>query len=251
VLPSPGPLGELAALSRYPVKSLGGERLDRVELDLRGVVGDRLWSVRDLDGKLGSGKSTRRFRRMPGLLELSASYDGEVPVIGFPDGRSCRGDDESVHTALSEHVGRPVALAREGAVSHFDEGPVHLVTTASLSAAAGGLPVDPRRTRANVVVDTALLELLASGEPVGAAEGILGSVDGGWSGRRLRLGPDVELLVSAAMPRCVMLGMAQDGLPADPGLLQAVTARHQGELGVVASVVVPGEVGLGDEVRLL
>jgi hypothetical protein len=161
-----------------------------------------------------------------------------------------------VHKALSEHVGRPVTLGREGAVSHFDEGPVHLVTTASLSAAAGGPAVDPRRARANVVVDTGLLELLASGAPgagagagAGAAGG-LGTVEGGWLGQRLRLGPMVELLVTAAMPRCVMLGLAQDGLPADHGLLREVSAHNDGELGVVACVVVPGEVALGDEVRL-
>ena len=119
---APGPVGEVTALLRYPVKSLQGERLDRVAFDPRGVVGDRLWSVRDLDGKVGSGKSTRRFRRMPGLLELSASYDGAVPVIGFPDGRRWRGDRVGVDAALSAHVGRPVTLEREGAVPHSTKG---------------------------------------------------------------------------------------------------------------------------------
>jgi len=37
-----------------------GERCEKVELDSRGVLGDRLWAVRDGEGKLGSGK-------MPGL----------------------------------------------------------------------------------------------------------------------------------------------------------------------------------------
>ena len=32
---------------RYPVKSMGGERLDNVAVDERGVIADRIWAVRD------------------------------------------------------------------------------------------------------------------------------------------------------------------------------------------------------------
>ena len=89
-------LGRVSELHRYPVKSLTGEQVPRLRVEERGVVGDRLWSVRDPDGKLGSGKSSRRFRRMPGLLELRARYDEPydgVPVLTFPDGRTVDGDD--------------------------------------------------------------------------------------------------------------------------------------------------------------
>jgi uncharacterized protein YcbX len=227
-------VGRVAQLHRYPVKSLGGEQPDRVALDRRGLVGDRLWAVHDLDGRLGSGKTTRRFRRMPGLLDLRATYDGQVPVVAFLDGRSLRGDDPEVHAALSAHVGREVRLAREGAVPHADEGPVHLVTTASL-AAASDEALDARRTRANLVLDT------------GAAVGFL---EDGWVGRRLQVGT-ARLLLTAPMPRCVMVGMAQDGLPDDRGVLRELLRRHDGELGLVADVVVPGVVALGDEARLL
>ena len=62
---------------RYPVKSLGGERVAASLVNDRGLLGDRLWAVRDEDGKLGSGKDSRRFRRMEGLLGVSARYDAE------------------------------------------------------------------------------------------------------------------------------------------------------------------------------
>ena len=246
---SPEVVGHVARLHRYPVKSLGGESPERVELDRRGVVGDRLWAVTDPDGRLGSGKTSRRFRRMPGLLELRAAYDGEVPVVTFPDGRSLRGDDTGIHAALTAHVGRPVRLARESAVPHADEGPVHLVTTASLQAASAGVPLDARRARANLVVDTEVLTyaLLLSGAPEDEAAGFL---EDGWVGSRLVVGT-VELLVTAPMPRCVMLGMAQDGLPDDRAVLREVLRRHDGHLGLVADVLVPGTVGVGDEVHLL
>jgi uncharacterized protein YcbX len=57
-------------IRRYPIKSLLGEQPPAAEVDQRGLTGDRLWAVRDTEGKLGSGKNTRRFRRMPGLFAL-------------------------------------------------------------------------------------------------------------------------------------------------------------------------------------
>jgi uncharacterized protein YcbX len=242
-------VGRVAQLHRYPVKSLAGEQPRRVAVDRRGVSGDRLWAVHDRDGRFGSGKTTRRFRRMPGLLALRATYDDDVPVVTFPDGTSLRGDDEAVHAALSSYVGRPVTLAREGDVPHVDEGPVHLVTTSSLRAVAGGAPLDARRARANLVLDTNAVadELLLSGTPPTAVHGF---PEDDWVSRRLRVGT-VELAVTGLMPRCVMIGMAQDGQPDDRGVLRELLRRHDGNLGLVADVVVPGTVAVGDEARLL
>lgn len=35
------PIGEILEISRYPVKSFAGERLNRVELESYGIYGDR------------------------------------------------------------------------------------------------------------------------------------------------------------------------------------------------------------------
>ena len=64
----------LLEIRRYPIKSLLGERLVTVDVGDRGLAGDRLWAIRDGDGKLGSGKNTRRFRRMLGLFELRGHF---------------------------------------------------------------------------------------------------------------------------------------------------------------------------------
>ena len=230
-------LGRVGGVLRYPVKSLVGEHLDRVLVEERGVAGDRMWSVRDPDGKLGSGKSSRRFRAMPGLLDLEARYDGDVPVVGFPDGRVLRGDDPAVHDALSAHVGRPVTLAREQDVSHFDEGPVHLVTTASLDRvrSAHGRPVDARHLRPNLVVET-----------TGT-----GFVEDTWIGRHVRIGADVVLSVRGAMPRCVMVTQPQVGLTADRDLLRTLTEVNDACVGIVADVASGGYVAVGDAVVLV
>lgn len=224
----------VASLRRYPVKSLVGESLEVADVVERGLRGDRLWAVVDEDGKLGSGKSSRRFRTMEGLLDLVSSYDGEVPVVTFPDGRSLRADDPAVHEALSEHVGRPVTLAREGELSHFDDGPVHLVTTASLRAVEQrlGEPVDPRRFRPNLLVDTGDLA---------------GMVEDTWLGRRVAVG-GVVLEVTDRMPRCVMVNLPQIGLGATR-VLDVVGELNDAHLGVLATVVTPGRVRVGDPVR--
>jgi uncharacterized protein YcbX len=51
---------------------MGGEGLDRADITPRGVAGDRQWAVRTPDGGIGSGKTTRRFRRVDGLLGFRA-----------------------------------------------------------------------------------------------------------------------------------------------------------------------------------
>jgi uncharacterized protein YcbX len=237
-------IGRVLELHRYPVKSLAGERLEGAEVDRRGVAGDRLWSVRDPDGRLGSGKTSRRFRRMDGLLRLAGSYAAagggpagwDEPRVAFPDGRVLSPGEE-LDAALSAHVGRPVALAREAEVSHFDDGPVHLVTTSGLRAlaAAYGREVDAGHFRANLLLDTGD----APEHP-----------EDGWLGRELEAG-GVVLRVTGPMPRCVMVEMAQVGVPEAPGLLRTVTAAHDGDFGVLAEVVRPGRVAVGDPARLL
>lgn len=237
-LPNP-PLGRVALLTRYPVKSLVGEDLESVQVSLRGLDGDRLWAVRDVDGKLGSGKNTRRFRRMPGLLELSAGYDdGPVPTVRFPDGKRLGADDPGIHRALSTRVGRPVTLDREAAVSHFDEGPLHIVTSSSLARLSQlhGAAVDPRRLRPNLVVDTGQSPRFDESD---------------WDGRELAIGDEVTVRVRGMMERCVMVGLPQIGLEADRHLLETIGRVNDLVLGLVVDVVTPGTVRLDDTVRPL
>lgn len=230
-------VGIVRTLWRYPVKSMLGERCEQLALDARGVIGDRLYAVRDRDGKFGSGKSTRRFRRIGGLFGFTAMYDGDVPVIAFPDGGRMRGDDARVHAALSAALGQPVTLAREADVSHMDAGPVHLLTTASLAWLADRLPevrIDERRFRPNILVGLA-----------GA-----GLTEHHWLGRTLAIG-GARLAVREPTERCAMVSFAQSDLPDDPAVLRVITQAADLDFGVYADVVVPGSVRVADEVALL
>jgi len=93
------PLGTVAELWRYPVKSMRGERCESLLFETRGVTGDRQFAIRDAAGKFGSGKNTRRFRKIDGLLEFTTRYCGNVPEIRFPSGEVVRGDSPSIDGA--------------------------------------------------------------------------------------------------------------------------------------------------------
>jgi uncharacterized protein YcbX len=230
--------GTIRELWRYPVKSLRGERRERLRLDPRGVAGDRLYAIRDEAGKFGSGKTTRRFRRMDGLLRYRAVYDGDVPLLTFPDDTTHRGDDPAIHAALSAQLGIPVTLSREAEIPHYDAGSLHLLTTASLRALGGALSegmLDRRRCRPNLLVESSV-----DGFPEDA-----------WVGREIAVGIDVRLRVTEQTERCVMVSMAQDELPADPRILRAVVRMNAACLGVYAEVLTPGVIHVGDHIRLL
>jgi uncharacterized protein len=109
-------IGQVAELWRYPVKSLGGGRVEQAEIGARGVLGDRLWAVRDLERDV-----TASARQLPKLLTATARYVGPVPPdagpgnvpeveITFPDGTVYSSSDDGVHAKLSELAGRDVRL---------------------------------------------------------------------------------------------------------------------------------------------
>src|SRR6476659_2347595 len=109
-------IGRVAQLWRYPVKSLGGEQVEQTEFGPRGVLGDRLWAVRDLERDV-----TASARRLPVLLTATARYrkpvasdagPGNAPEveITFPDGSMLSSSDDGVHAKLSELAGRDVRL---------------------------------------------------------------------------------------------------------------------------------------------
>jgi len=223
-------LARVVSLTRYPVKSLLGERVNRLDLDHRGVAGDRVWSLRTAQGKIGSGKNTRRFAAVPGLLTVRAREQEGQLVITLPDGSTCRADADDAAERLSRVLGQPLTLAMETEVSHFDDGPVSLLGSASVAAVASehGEHVDPARFRSNIVVATD--EAFAEEE---------------WIGRHVQVGT-VLLAVTMASPRCVMVDAATVDLPAQPGVLAAVGRANKARLGVVAKVVQQGAVSIGD-----
>lgn len=198
----------LAELWRYPVKSMQGERLQACDLTRKGIPGDRRWALRGQAVKpvVGPNASAKQYGR---LLEASARIVEGEPVITLPDGEA----------TLSAWLGADLALHdEEGA--HFDDRPLHLVTTGSLSVG------DVRRFRPNLVVE--------------------GQGELSWVGRRLKVGEAVLRIVKPTR-RCVMITHPQPGLPRELSLIKTC----EGVLGVYAEVEEPGRAATGGDVRLI
>lgn len=148
-------IGRVDELWRYPVKSLGGEQVDHADVSARGVHGDRLWAIRDLERDV-----TASARRIPALLTATARYVESVPAdagpgnvpdveITFPDGTVLSSSDSQVHTKLSELVDREVRLT---ALPPADDTSLHRLS---------------RAERANTSLDTMRNDLgLTEGEKI-------------------------------------------------------------------------------------
>jgi uncharacterized protein len=230
-------VGTVAVCARYPVKSVRGERPERLRIEPGGVPGDRAWALRTEDGKRGSGKNTHRWARLDHMLEMSARLAGDSAVLRLPDGRELDVAAPELPAALTEVVGRPVTVTAKEEGPHHDVAPVHLVTSSTLRWWAGQAPdarVGWQRARPNLVVDT---------------DGAEGRAEDGWLGRRLRVGSAL-LEVTEPTIRCVMVTQDQLGLGRSAALLR-VLAPYELALGGYADVLEPGSAAPGDEVWLL
>ncbi|MFC5148859.1 MOSC domain-containing protein [Streptomyces aureoversilis] len=233
-------VGTVECIWRYPIKSTGGERLRRADVDVRGLAGDRLFAVRDGEGRFGSGKNTRRFRRMPGLLRLRSRYpDGQVERPELLDPQGAPVPEPTAY--LRRYLGRnDVELAREETVSHFDQLPLSILTTATLDwvrSAVPGVRVDERRFRPNLLVRT----------PPGTRP----FVEDEWFGRKAWIGDGLCVEFVRSSERCVMTNEAQQDLPHSPLILRAIAKAHDARLDALATVVTPGRVDSGDVVTLI
>ena len=109
--------GSVSEIWRYPVKSMGGERLARSAIATRGLHADRMWAVRDVE--LDTFTTARRW---PLLLQCSARFaedpagrpagPGDVleVIVTFPDGEEVSSSDPAVHRRLTAVIGKPARL---------------------------------------------------------------------------------------------------------------------------------------------
>lgn len=230
-------VGKVKEIRRFPVKSILGEILQTASIDKRGLNGDRLWAIKNMNGKFGSGKTTRRFQQMDGLFNYKARYEDTTPIITMPDGTDYRGDDNTVNEKLSESLGYQVTLAREESISHFDEGPISIITTSALRKVSQDLgeAVDPRRFRANLLIDT---------ESTGCLEDH-------WVNQQILVGSSVILRVVAPLQRCIMVNNSQEELKQDTRLLRYLVNNHESTFGVWAKVERFGKINIDDKIILV
>ncbi|WP_082093314.1 MOSC domain-containing protein [Demequina sediminicola] len=221
----------VVSIRRYPVKAMGGESLESVDIDGRGLVGDRAWAVRDEESRLACGKNGKRFVRHDRVFEYAARTTAEGVEISGPAGTWIAGDT-SADAALAADFDASVRVAAENDVKHFDDSPISLIGTATLEWCARelGIDADPRRLRVNLVVETE--------RPFEEEE---------WDGH-IRIG-SAELATVKRVTRCRTIDLAQDGVDGQTSWLKALGATRDLKAAVYLSVVTPGVIAVGDAVE--
>ncbi|MFN7900696.1 MAG: MOSC domain-containing protein [Synechococcaceae cyanobacterium] len=271
-------VGHVVGLWRYPLKSMLGERLERLEVDRRGVVGDRGYALWDGAGKrVASAKNPRLWAE---LLAYSARYLAE-PRSGEPlppllvegpfdgpeaEASGLRSDDPALVEHFSQRLGRAVTLLDQAPAqasldqywppvegrdfqnitnelvlhsgTFFDSCSVHALSTATLAELRRLAP------GLDFAVERFRPNLLI--EPSGVVGGF---VEEGWEGGLLGIGESLRLRVDSGCPRCVVTTLAQGELKEDLEILRACARYNRVTAGLRLSVLKPGPLAVGDPVR--
>ena len=232
-------VGRVAAIYRYPVKSMRGEAMASAALGWNGLDGDRRFAFyKQADGS--------RFPWLTGrdvaeLVLHRARYaepasPGTSPVqVTTPDGAELGLREETLATRLGAAAGCAVALLQLGRGT-FDSMPISVLTRATLAALGDGFgqPLAEARFRINIIIDSEQRE-------------------GDWLGRTLVFGegegPRVQ--VNRRIPRCRMITIDPDTAETDPAVLRMVAEHFDNEIGVYCAVEAIGPLREGDRVRLL
>jgi uncharacterized protein YcbX len=232
-------IGHVAAIFRYPIKSMAGEALATAQLGWHGIDGDRRLAARRIGHE--GGRPWLTASKLPELvryLPLRRAADGPdaLPAcVRCPDGRELPVGPE-LAAELADRHGHPVDILR---LDHgiFDDAAISVITAGTVDAisAASGQPSDVRRFRPNVVIHS---DAPRAFEEDGWLSGALAFADGG---------PEVHVTMRDL--RCVMVNLDPESDRADPEVLKAVARLNDGHAGVYGTVVRCGRLHVGQRVE--
>jgi uncharacterized protein len=250
----------VSRLNVAPVRSLGLEHPDAIELRERGVLEDRRFYVTDLDNRLVDQLTAGT------MVQVKAWTDPDATRLRltFPDGTVV--DDE---VALREPIETPIY--GRTAVGHLVDGP----WAASLGDFLGKAvrivrcdePAGTRKKGDVSLVGDGAMDALGSVLGVGDLDarrfrmlielrGARPHEEDEWAGCRVAIGTAV-VRINGPIPRCAMTTHDPDTGERDYDTLRAIK-DYRGQVdgkdlmfGMWADVVVPGTVRLGDETRVL
>ncbi len=208
----------VAALWRYPVKSLGGETLQAAELTAGGVAGDRTVHVCDSRGPL-----TGRTRHELLTLGASTGPDGAPRVAGH------RWDTPAARQLVRLAAGPDAELACYDGPERFDITNLLVAT----DGAIGRLDADVRRLRPN---------LLLAGVP--------DRTEPAWPGNALEIG-DALIGIHTQRARCIVTSIDPDTGAQDLEVFRRIRRDFGNEIALNCWVIRPGTVRVGDPARLV
>ncbi len=229
-------VGRVAALWRYPVKSMAAESLAEAEVSWHGLAGDRRWAfIRD--GKVRSGFPWLTLRQRPDLSHYRPSFvepdrpNASRTMVCTPAGN----EYDVVDPALATELGDGVRVIKQDR-GVFDTMPLSLITTRTVArlGAVTGSKLDVQRFRPNLLIEA------TSQEPF---------PEDTWVGCVLRIG-GVRMRVDARDQRCRVVNIDPVTTLRNPAILRAIANERQARLGVYGSTVQPGIIAVGDPVIL-
>jgi len=233
-------IGHVEAIFRYPVKSMGGERLEAANLGWHGLDGDRRLAFRRMDDRSGFPWLTAV--KLPDLLLFAPQRrDGaDLPThIRTPDGEEMPVFGEELATEVGRRYGGPVQMMqlRHGI---FDDACISVIASDTVREIGrlAGRSLDVRRFRPNVLV-----RLLRS-VPFQEDE---------WLGGVLSFGEgDDAAAITVTMHdvRCSMVNLDPDSASPAPEVLKAIVHANQNNAGIYGAVTRIGRVAVGQTVVL-
>jgi len=235
--------GQVEAIFRYPVKSMGGERLEVAELGWYGLVGDRRLAFRRIDNR--SGMPWLTASKLPDLLLFAPhrredGAEGDLPThVRTPDGEEMPVFGEDLATEVGRRHGAPVQMMqlRHGI---FDEASISVIASDTVREIGrlAGRSADVRRFRPNVLV-----RLLRS-VPFQEDE---------WVGGVLSFGEGDDapaIAVTMRDGRCSMVNYDPDSASPAPEVMKAVVRAHQNTAGIYGTVTRIGRLAVGQTIIL-
>lgn len=227
-------MNRILHIARYPVKSMRGQELESTMVGFHGIPLDRSFAF--VQEGVHSPFPWLTGRECPQLLQCQPIIgEGRWPAIRVqsPAGEFELGSPEFA-AQLRSWSGRSAVLHSDYRGCQ-DVAYVSVISTATVRALAeaAGVPVDHRRFRMNFVVDL-------GDEPF---------AEKAWVGQQVRLG-DVVIAIHEQDRRCQMITLDPETGESTPAVLKAAAELNEVYAGVYGSVLVPGEVRVGEQVAI-
>jgi uncharacterized protein YcbX len=235
-------IGHVEAIFRYPVKSMGGERLEEAHLGWYGLEGDRRLAFRRMDDR--SGMPWLTASKLPDLLLFAPHHrdgaQGDLPThIRTPDGEELPVFGEELATEVGRRYGAPVQMMqlRHGI---FDEASISVIASDTMREIGrlAGRSLDVRRFRPNVVVHLLRSVPFQEDEWLG---GVLSFGEGDDA-------PAINVTMRDA--RCSMVNLDPDSASPAPEVMKAVVRANQNNAGIYGAVTRIGRLAVGQAILL-
>jgi uncharacterized protein YcbX len=247
---------QLTAITRFPVKGFGPDRLDRIQLSAgRTLPHDRAWAIENGPGDFDPARPAHvkkkhflMLARQAELAQLACRFDaaGEAFTLRFPDGAELTvavGDTAShaplfarLKTLLGEEVRGTLRIAQVPglALTDIPDPFISLINAASVRdlEARSGHATDPLRFRGNLLID-----------------GLEPWVEFDWIGRDVRIA-GVRLHGQSRIRRCAATNVNPATAERDIDLPAALMAHYgHADCGIYLSVEAGGNLAVGDDVE--